>query len=162
VKEEIYSRIRSAYKKAEVPIALDSRFRLLNFMGITVSTPNEPEVEEALRIRLQDDKKVVNSAGRLLLNQTEASAILITRGSQGMVLFERKKAPFHIPIHGTADIVDNTGAGDTVISVFTLSLACGASFREASQLANYAGGVVVMKKGTATLTAKELKEAIIS
>ena len=79
-----------------------------------------------------------------------------------MVLFEKKKIPFPIPIHGTTDIVDVTGAGDTVISVFTLALACGATFRKAALLANYAGGIVVMKKGTATLTARELRKAIIS
>jgi len=79
-----------------------------------------------------------------------------------MVLFEKGKLPFAIPIHGTTDIVDVTGAGDTVISVFTLALTCGASFKQAAQLANYAGSVVVMKKGTATLSASELKDAISS
>ena len=76
-----------------------------------------------------------------------------------MVLFEKGKSPFLIPIFGTRDIVDVTGAGDTVISVFTLALATGASHREAAQLANYAGGIVVMKKGTATVTQQELHEA---
>ncbi len=79
-----------------------------------------------------------------------------------MVLFEEKKAPFFISICGTTDIVDVTGAGDTVISVFTLALACGSTFREAALLANYAGDIVVMKKGTATLSAQELKENIVS
>jgi bifunctional ADP-heptose synthase (sugar kinase/adenylyltransferase) len=79
-----------------------------------------------------------------------------------MVLFEKGKSPFQIPIFGSRDIVDVTGAGDTVISVFTLALASGASYREATQLANYAGGLVVMKKGTATVTAQELREAIES
>jgi bifunctional ADP-heptose synthase (sugar kinase/adenylyltransferase) len=77
-----------------------------------------------------------------------------------MALFEKGKPPLLIPVHGTTDIVDVTGAGDTVISVFTLALSCGASFLEAAHLANYAGGIVVMKKGTATLTVEELKEAI--
>ncbi len=79
-----------------------------------------------------------------------------------MVLFEKGKPPQSIPIHGTTDIVDVTGAGDTVISVFTLALICGATFIQASQLANYAGSVVVMKKGTAALSAEELKEAVVS
>jgi bifunctional ADP-heptose synthase (sugar kinase/adenylyltransferase) len=77
-----------------------------------------------------------------------------------MALFEKKKTPFFIPIQGTTDIVDVTGAGDTVISVFTLALACGATFREAAQLSNYAGDISVMKKGTAILSTQELKEAI--
>ncbi len=79
-----------------------------------------------------------------------------------MVLFEEKKTPFSISICGTTDIVDVTGAGDTVISVFTLALACGSTFREAAMLANYAGDIVAMKKGTATLSAQELKENIVS
>jgi rfaE bifunctional protein kinase chain/domain len=127
-----------------------------------VATPNEPEVEEALNIRLNNDIETVKAAGKTLLKKSEANSILITRGSQGMVLFEKGKRPYPIPIFGTRDIVDVTGAGDTVISVFTLALASGASFREAAQLANYAGGIVVMKKGTATLTPQELRQAIES
>jgi rfaE bifunctional protein kinase chain/domain len=162
VKVDIFNRILPQVKKKKIPVALDSRFQLLNFKGITVSTPNEPEVEGALHIQIDDDTQILKKAGQELLNKTAAEAILITRGSQGMVLFEKGKTPYSIPIHGTTDIVDVTGAGDTVISVFTLALTCGASFKEASQLANYAGSVVVMKKGTATLTVNELKEAILS
>ena len=162
VREDIFRRALPGFKKRGIPIALDSRFRLLNFKGATVSTPNEPEVEGALHVRIDDDSQLLNRAGKELLQRSEAVAILITRGSKGMVLFERGKAPFIIPIHGTTDIVDVTGAGDTVISVFTLALTCGASFKQAAQLANYAGSVVVMKKGTATLSASELKDAISS
>jgi rfaE bifunctional protein kinase chain/domain len=161
VKEDIFNRVLPQVKKKKIPVALDSRFQLLNFRGITVSTPNEPEVEGALDIQIDDDIQVLKKAGKELLNKTDAEAILITRGSQGMVLFEKGKPPYSIPIHGTTDIVDVTGAGDTVISVFTLALTCGASFKQASRLANYAGSVVVMKKGTATLTINELKEAIL-
>ncbi len=143
-------------------MTLDSRFRLLDFKGIDVSTPNEPEVEGALHIQIDDDMRALDKAGKELLERTEAKATLITRGSKGMVLFERGKPSRAIPIHGTTDIVDVTGAGDTVISVFTLALICGATFQQASQLANYAGSVVVMKKGTATLSREELKNAIVS
>ena len=134
----------------------------MNFKGITVASPNEPEVEWALKIEINDNIQVLKQAGKNLLKKTEANAMLITRGSKGMILFEKNKPPLSIPIHGTTDIVDVTGAGDTVISVFTLALACGATFKEASLLANYAGGLVVMKKGTATLSSQELKEAIVS
>lgn len=79
-----------------------------------------------------------------------------------MVLFQKGKPPTLLPIFGTTDIVDVTGAGDTVISVFTAALACGATFLRAARLANYAGGIVVMKKGTATVTPLELKQAIIA
>ncbi len=162
VKEPIFNQILPGFKKTKIPVTLDSRFRLLNFKGITVASPNEPEVEWALKIEINDNIQVLKQAGKNLLKKTEANAMLITRGSKGMILFEKNKPPLSIPIHGTTDIVDVTGAGDTVISVFTLALACGATFKEASLLANYAGGLVVMKKGTATLSSQELKEAIVS
>jgi rfaE bifunctional protein kinase chain/domain len=162
VQEDVLKKIQSRFRKAKKPIALDSRFRLLHFKGVTVLTPNEPEVEHALQLELDDDQKIVNKAGRLILERAGAEAVLITRGVKGMVLFERQKPAFSIPIYGSSNIVDVTGAGDTVISVLTLALACGASFREAAVLANYAGGIVVMKKGTATVSPQELKEAILS
>ena len=162
VKEDIFRHVLPGFKKRGIPVALDSRFRLLHFKGATVSTPNEPEIEGALHVRIDNNNQLLNRAGKKLLQKSEAAAILITRGSKGMVLFEKGKPPFAIPIHGTTDIVDVTGAGDTVISVFTLAMTCGASFKQAAQLANYAGSVVVMKKGTATLSTSELKDAISS
>lgn len=162
VKEDLFRKILPRLKKSKKPVALDSRFRPTDFKGVTVLTPNEPEVEHALHIILDDKDKMVRKAGRKLLNRTEAEAVLITRGSKGMVLFERRRPPFEIPIYGSTDIVDVTGAGDTVISVFILALACGASFKQAASLANFAGGMVVMKKGTATLSSQELKEAVVS
>lgn len=161
VKEDIFNCLLPLYKKSNVPVTLDSRFRLLKFKGVTVSTPNEPEVEAATGIELKDSSQL-KKTGRFLLNKSRAAAVLITRGSKGMALFERNKPPFLIPIIGTTDIVDVTGAGDTVISVLTLALSCSATFREAALLANYAGSVVVMKKGTATLSIQELKEAVVS
>jgi len=162
VREDVLKKILPKFKRAKKPVTLDSRFRLLNFKGVTILTPNEPEVEHALQAELDDDQTIVNKAGRQLLGRAEAEAVLITRGAKGMVLFEKGKPAFSIPIYGSSDIVDVTGAGDTVISVLTLALACGASFKEAAVLANFAGGIVVMKKGTATVSPQELKEAILS
>lgn len=162
IKEDLFRKILPRIKKSQKPVALDSRFRATAFKGVTVLTPNDPEVEHALHIKLDDDDEIVRKAGRQLLRRAEAEAVLITRGSKGMVLFERRRPPFEIPIYGSTNIVDVTGAGDTVISVFTLALACGASFKQAASLANYAGGIVVMKKGTATLSAQELKDAVVS
>jgi D-glycero-beta-D-manno-heptose-7-phosphate kinase len=85
--------------------------------------------------------------------------LLITRGSRGMALFEPGKATDHIPIVGSDEVADVTGAGDTVIATFTLALAAGATFGEAARLANCAGGLVVMKRGTATITRDELLAA---
>jgi len=88
--------------------------------------------------------------------------VLITRGSRGMALFEPDQPTTHIPIFGSDQIADVTGAGDTVIAAMTLALAAGASFLDAAKLANYAGGIVVMKRGTATVSADELRTAIAS
>ena len=162
VQNDVLKKILPKLKRAKKPVSLDSRFRLLEFQGLTILTPNEPEVEHALQVRLDDDSKAANDAGRELLRKSGAEAVLITRGVKGMVLFQRGKPAYPIPIYGSEDIVDVTGAGDTVISVLTLALACGASFKDAAVLANYAGGLVVMKKGTASVFPGELKEAILS
>jgi len=87
-------------------------------------------------------------------------AVLVTRGGRGMALFEPRQPTSHIPIFGSDEIADVTGAGDTVIATFGLALAAGASFFEAARLANYAGGIVVMKRGTATVSARELADAV--
>jgi rfaE bifunctional protein kinase chain/domain len=144
------------------PVLVDSRYSLLGFRGMTACTPNESEVEQLLGIRIGDNARVLERAGRELLRRTRSSAVLITRGSRGMALFERDRPTAHIPIFGSDQIADVTGAGDTVMAAMTLSLAAGASFIEAAHLANYAGGLVVMKRGTATITADELRHAVAS
>ena len=162
VKTDVFNAVLPLFKRPGLPVTLDSRFRLLQFKGITVATPNEPEVEDALKIRLDDDLPGLKRAGLLVMGRIRSRALLVTRGSRGMALFEKGKPPAFIPVHGGTDIVDVTGAGDTVISVFTLALAGGASLLEATRLANFAGGIVVMKKGTATVSSDELKKAISS
>jgi sugar/nucleoside kinase (ribokinase family) len=122
--------------------------------------PNEPEVEEALGVTIGHDRRKLESAGRELLQRLACQAVLVTRGSDGMALFERGRPPLHIPVHGSDQVADVTGAGDTVIATFTLALASGASPEEAARLANYAGGIVVMKHATATVSADELLAAV--
>jgi D-glycero-beta-D-manno-heptose-7-phosphate kinase len=139
---------------------VDSRYALLHYHGMTACTPNESEVEQALGVRIGDDPRALERAGRALLRGTRAKAVLVTRGSRGMALFEPEKATVHIPIVGSDQIADVTGAGDTVIATLTLALTAGAAFLEAAHLANYAGGIVVMKRGTATVSASELRYAI--
>jgi rfaE bifunctional protein kinase chain/domain len=139
---------------------IDTRYRLLSYSGLTACTPNESEVEQALGIRINDDQRMLERAGREVLSRTRMQAVLITRGSRGMALFVRKVPTVHIPIYGTDSIVDVTGAGDTVVSTVALVLAAGGSFEAAARLANYAGGLVVMKRGTATVAAAELRQAI--
>ena len=143
-----------------VPVTVDSRFALLRFRGMTAVTPNEPEVEEALGITIGHDRRRLEAAGRTLLERLRCRAVLVTRGGDGMALFEPGRAPLHIPIHGTDEVADVTGAGDTVIATFTLALAAGATPAEAARLANCAGGIVVMKHATATVSAEELRAAV--
>jgi rfaE bifunctional protein kinase chain/domain len=147
-------------RKRKVPVTVDSRFALLRFRGMTAVTPNEPEVEEALGITIGHDRRRLEAAGRALLQKLGCKAVLVTRGSDGMALFEPGSDPLHIPIHGTDEVADVTGAGDTVIATFTLALAAGATPAEAARLANYAGGIVVMKHATATVSAEELLTAV--
>lgn len=139
---------------------IDSRYALTSFGGMTACTPNEPEVEALLGVQIGDDMAVLERAGRELLRRLRCDAVLVTRGSRGMALFERDRPTDHIPIVGTDQIADVTGAGDTVIAAFALALGAGATFREAARLANHAGGCVVTKRGTATVTAAELLASV--
>jgi rfaE bifunctional protein kinase chain/domain len=143
-----------------VPVLVDSRYGLTRYARLTACTPNESEVEEVLGVRIGDRAYVLERAGRTLLERTRMEAVLITRGSRGMALFQAGVPTVHIPVHGSDQSVDVTGAGDTVISTLTLALAAGASFEEAARLANYAAGLVVMKRGTATVDIDELGRAI--
>jgi D-glycero-beta-D-manno-heptose-7-phosphate kinase len=144
----------------KVPVTLDSRHRILEFSGITAATPNESEIEEALGIKIGNDWKRLLAAGDQVAGAMDLESLLITRGKDGMVVFPRRHKPVDIPIFGSDEVTDVTGAGDTVIATFTAGLAAGATAEEAAQLANYAGGIVVMKRGTATVSQQELLDAL--
>jgi rfaE bifunctional protein kinase chain/domain len=145
---------------ANVPIVVDSRYRLLEYTGVTAATPNEAEVEAALGVRIGENWEKVALAGETVMERMQLQSLLITRGRDGMVAFDKGHAPVDIPIFGSDEIADVTGAGDTVIAAFTAALAAGATTEEAAQLANYAGGIVVMKRGTATVSLEELLGAL--
>jgi rfaE bifunctional protein kinase chain/domain len=148
----------------KVPVTLDSRHRMLEFSGITAATPNESEVEAVLGIRIgtdnDNDWERLVAAGDQIAGEMNLESLLITRGKDGMVVFPRRHKPVDIPIYGSDEVADVTGAGDTVIATFTAALAAGATSEEAAHLANYAGGIVVMKRGTATVSQQELLEAL--
>ena len=141
-------------------VTVDSRERVAAFRGVTACTPNQEEVERALRLPAPPSARTIGAAARALLKRTGNEAVLITRGAAGMVLLEPGAAPVAIPAFGAGEVADVTGAGDTVIAVFTLARASGASPEEAATLANVAAGLVVMKYGTATLTPRELLRAL--
>lgn len=156
----IVDTLREKGRLGSVPLILDSRYRMLQYSGATAATPNEPEVEEALGIRIGHDWNRMLAAGEQLMSRMKLQSLVITRGRDGMVAFDRKHKPVDVPIFGSDQVADVTGAGDTVIAAFTAALAAGASTEEAAQLANYAGGLVVMKRGTATVSREELLHAI--
>ncbi len=157
---ELLSLLRARGTLDGVPITLDSRYRLLQYSGVTAATPNEPEVEQALGVRIGNDPARVIAVGRKILERMGLQSLLITRGRDGMVAFARRRTPVEIPIFGSDQIADVTGAGDTVIATFTAALAAGADSEDAARLANYAGGIVVMKRGTATVSREELLRAL--
>ena len=162
VTEALVRRAVAFAHRRRIPVTVDSRHGLTAFRGMTAITPNEAEVEAALGIRIGSDRSQLEWAGRALLRRTGCAAVLITRGSDGMALFERGVPAFHIPVSGPDEVADVTGAGDTVIAAFTLALAAGARPRDAALLANLAGGVVVMKRGTATVSGDEIAAALRS
>jgi rfaE bifunctional protein kinase chain/domain len=132
----------------------DSRYRLADLVGLDGATPNEEELEA-----LQGEQGSILERGERLRARLRVRFLLLTRGSHGMILFEDGQAA-SIPVHGTDQVADVTGAGDTVLGTFALAAAAGASPLEAALLANYAGGVVVMKTGTATVSPAELRAAV--
>jgi rfaE bifunctional protein kinase chain/domain len=148
-------------RKTNVPVLVDSRFRLSEFTLFTAATPNEEEVENLLGAQISSTAEL-EAAANELKQRLGYHALLVTRGSQGMTLVEDGVAPLHIHAVGAQQAVDVTGAGDTVIATFALALASEASFSDAARLANYAGGLVVMKRGTATVTAAELEHSILT
>jgi len=156
----IVSALQQKGKMGSVQVLVDPRYRLMQYSGVTAATPNEPEVEDALGVRIGQDWNKVIAAGEQVMAQMKLRSLVITRGRDGMVAFDRKHKPVDIPIFGSDQVADVTGAGDTVIAAFTAAVAAGATTEEAAQLANYAGGIVVMKRGTATVSRDELLHAI--
>jgi D-glycero-beta-D-manno-heptose-7-phosphate kinase len=152
--------IKSNHCLENKPVTVDSRYRILEYEGATAATPNEPEVEEALGAKIGHDDQKLHWAAERMMKEMALESLVITRGRDGMVAFEKDAAPLAIPIYGSDQVVDVTGAGDTVIATFTAALAAGADTASAARLANFAGGIVVMKRGTATVTGKELLAAI--
>ena len=145
--------------KADRPVTVDSRYRLLDFKGLTLATPNQIEVEEALGVAIRDDEEL-EIAGRRLISELKSDSLLITRGNQGMSLFREGEARVDIPATGETEVTDVSGAGDTVIAVVTMALAAKAAPELASRIANVAAGVTVMKPGAATCSPRELLSAM--
>jgi rfaE bifunctional protein kinase chain/domain len=138
-------------------VCVDARYGLANYGGVTLAKPNEVELEQAVGRAIGDDPLALEAAGRELLRKLSAQALLVTRGRSGMALLRANLPTALVPVHGSADAVDVTGAGDTVMAATTLALACGADPVQAMRLANVAGALKVQKPGTAIVSLAELR-----
>jgi D-glycero-beta-D-manno-heptose-7-phosphate kinase len=145
-----------------LPVTLDARYHLHRYAkcGITSATPNEAELEAEHHTVIGPDATELARAGAATLSAMKLQALLVTRGRHGAALFQSGGHFMHIPVYGSDQAVDVTGAGDTVLAAYTLALACDASPLEAAHIANIAGGLVVMRRGTATVSRQELLDAI--
>jgi rfaE bifunctional protein kinase chain/domain len=146
-------------RRHEKIVVVDSHGGLARFTGVTALTPNEPEAASSLGMRIEGTASLEEAGGRLL-EQTSAQGVLITRGSEGMSLFEQGHPPLHLTVSNLTEVRDPTGAGDTVSATFTLALVAGASMAEAAVLSTIAAGLVVRRLGCATTTPAELATAI--
>jgi rfaE bifunctional protein kinase chain/domain len=151
-----------AKQKNAPVVTLDARHNLHTYAkaGITSATPNEAELEALHHVSIGQNLSELARTGAATLAEMKLRALLVTRGRHGMALFEPEGRLTQISVHGSDQAVDVTGAGDTVLAAYTVALACGASPLEAAHIANIAGGLVVMKRGTATVTREELLAAI--
>jgi rfaE bifunctional protein kinase chain/domain len=160
VTPETVRRATAIWRK--IPVTLDSRYSLSSYKssGVTAATPNEAEMEALHHTMIGRDTAELERCGRATLKALKLSSLVITSGKDGMALFQPNAGVAHIPVHGSDQAVDVTGAGDTVLAAYTLGLASGASPLEAAHIANLAGGLVVMKRGTATVSRRELLDEI--
>lgn len=142
-------------RQLDIPCMVDSRYNVMAYKGVAIVKQNESEAAAATGYKTLTPEQVI-LAGQTILEQLEAQAVLLTRGPDGMTLFERSGKHTHIPVTNKSEVYDVTGAGDTVVAASALALAAGASYATAAWLANFAAGVVVRKPGTATTTPDEL------
>jgi len=160
VSKRVMELIGQIANNREAPILVDSRYQFdKHWGGVTLITPNEPEAEAATGIVLREDVDVHNAAEKLR-TVTGAESVCITRGKKGMYLLEKNKEGVMIPIFGTDEIADVTGAGDTVMAAFAVAISKGLPLYDAARIATVASGLVVMKSGTATVSYSELYNAL--
>ncbi|MDF2636325.1 MAG: PfkB domain protein [Pelosinus sp.] len=159
VTSEIQRHVIDSCRKMDIPCIVDSRYNIMEYSGIGIVKQNESEAAKAVGYDIVDQRTLL-SAGQTILETLNAKAVLITRGPDGMTLFEEKGKVTHIPVTNKSEVYDVTGAGDTVVATMILALAAGASYEDAARVSNFAAGIVVKKLGTATTTPNELRQAI--
>jgi len=160
VEPEALCRVRRECSSDGMVTLVDSRRRLLHFPGMTAATPNLEEAVGALGHEVPDEDAAVETAAQELRAKLRVDHLAITRGSRGMTILGPDMHAKHLPVFGTDQVADVTGAGDTVIAAFALALASGASTREAATLANIAAGLAVLQRGTATVSQAALRASV--
>jgi D-beta-D-heptose 7-phosphate kinase/D-beta-D-heptose 1-phosphate adenosyltransferase len=146
-------------RSAGIPVLVDPKGNDFGkYSGASILTPNRKEAEIAAQVPIKDDDGL-NQAAQLILNNVDIDALLITRSEKGMSLFVHEAGPLHIPTVAR-EVFDVTGAGDTVLSMLGLAVACGRSYAEAARLANVAAGIAVGKVGTSTVSPQEIIDAV--
>lgn len=151
--------LREITDRRKMLLIVDAQGDFARFQGATLLTPNQPDTEGYLGYKIES-KASVEQAGKDMLERTGAHAVLVTRGAEGMALFERGKPCAEMPVFNRSDVFDVTGAGDTVVATMALALVSGASYVEATALGNLAAGIVVRKSGTATTSQREMLETL--
>ncbi|MBX9951392.1 MAG: bifunctional hydroxymethylpyrimidine kinase/phosphomethylpyrimidine kinase [Candidatus Obscuribacterales bacterium] len=158
ITDGVIKALRQLAEREKTLLIVDAQGDFERFQGATLLTPNQPDTESFLGYRI--DSANVEKAGKEMLEKTGAEAVLITRGAEGMALFERGRAYAEMPVFNRSDVFDVTGAGDTVVATMALALVSGASYVEATALGNLAAGIVVRKSGTATTSQREMLETL--
>ncbi len=157
--EQLASKIREITKKRGIMLCIDPKQSDFSvYRGCDLITPNQQETERALGMEIESSSNL-EKGGAALMNTFDFGALLVTRGEDGMTLFEKNGSMTNIPTVAR-EVFDVTGAGDTVIGVFALCVAAGATLREAAYLANHAAGIAVGKVGTAPVYREELQKAL--
>jgi len=161
ITDRIIERCLELAKSGQKNLIVDSQEDLRKFQFATILTPNQPEAERVLGYKISDQLKLAK-AGKELLEMTNAKGVLITRGADGMSLFERNGEVMHIPAFNKRDVFDVTGAGDTVVATISLGLSSGLTMKESVLLANLAASIVVRRFGTSTTTIAEMEKVLLT
>jgi rfaE bifunctional protein kinase chain/domain len=161
ISETVIKKCVELANKKQKNIVVDSQGKLSKFQNALILTPNQPEAEDVVGYKIKD-KESLERAGSDLLKMTNAQGVLITRGPEGMSLFEKNGDRTHIPAFNKTEVFDVTGAGDTVVATLSLALASGIPMKEAILLANLAASIVIRRFGTSTTSLEEMKQVLLS
>ncbi len=159
ITSDVIKYIVSLALKKNIPVIVDPKeYNFEFYKNVTSITPNQFEAGNAANIKITDGR-TLEIAGRKILKMLNSESVLITLGGNGMCLFQKKSSPVHIPTV-VREVFDVTGAGDTVVAVFTLAVASGYGLLDAARISNFAAGLVVGKIGVATTTVDEIEKSI--